>query len=130
MNLFVYGTLLDPEIFYRITGVQPKAVAGVLADHERRLVREEVFPAIIAQSGATVSGLVYADLSPFVMDLLDRYEGELYRRREVLVRLADHTTVRAETYVIADWAAHLLTQEAWSLEEFRKKDKKRYLESI
>lgn len=130
MNLFVYGTLLDQEIFQRVTGVRRQGVAGVPADYERRPVRGEVFPAIIARSGATVSGLVYADISPAVMDLLDQYEGELYQRREVVIRLVDHGTVLAETYILVDGASHLLARGVWSLEGFRKKDKKRYPASI
>ena len=57
-------------------------------------------------------------MTPRALERLDRFEGEMYRREQVEVVLADHQTLRAETYVMRPEYYHRLSQHDWTLEGF------------
>lgn len=118
MDLFVYGTLMVPEVMRAVCGHTGPGEAGLLVDYRRRQVLGEVYPAITACKGESVEGLVYRNLGSVQMKALDLFEGELYCRALVDVR-----TRRSEaaiwTYVLAPEYRHVLSDEPWSLAMFR-----------
>ena len=119
MNLFVYGTLMDPEIMALVAGEAGNGQTARLSGYVRRRVSGECYPAIVPQAGAVVDGLLYAGLSPKILERLDRFEGENYFRRTVLVELAEEKRVMAQTYVFVDKCRDRLSDENWSLEAFQ-----------
>jgi gamma-glutamylcyclotransferase (GGCT)/AIG2-like uncharacterized protein YtfP len=131
MNLFAYGTLMDPEIMTRVSGVRCRAGKAVLSGYVRRTVRGEVYPAITPRPGETVEGVVYFDLTPEAFDRLDRFEGPMYRRSAVPVaaEAAGSEETAAETYVIAPENLDRLSDEDWRFDEFLKTGKARFQRS-
>ena len=62
-NLFTYGSLMFPEVIYKLTTRQeyPNAKATLL-HFTRRRVKARVYPGITALQGSAVSGVVYFGL--------------------------------------------------------------------
>ena len=99
INLFVYGTLMDPQRVEALTGKQFARVEATLVGFERR-ESDLGYPFILPSSGAVVRGLLLSDIDPLSLYRLDAYEaeGDLYRRQTVAVLVADKS-VPAMTYV-------------------------------
>lgn len=115
--LFVYGTLLVPEIARAVVGRVPPSLPAVLFDHARVTVEGCVYPAVTPRRGERVSGAVYLDLSPEELERLDAYEGELYQRRRVRISVND-TLDEALCYVVRPECVDRLSTRPWDLETF------------
>jgi gamma-glutamylcyclotransferase (GGCT)/AIG2-like uncharacterized protein YtfP len=123
MNLFAYGTLMDSEIMEDVCGEACRSQRATLLHYVRKRVCGEVYPAIAAQPGGAVAGVVYFDLSSAAMSRLDRFEGDLYQR-EVAVVICDHgESIDTHTYVISTGCVHKLSDDDWSYEDFMAKHK-------
>ena len=99
IDLFVYGTLTDPERVIALTGKQFERVDATLSGFER--VNSPLgYPFILPRPGARVCGVLLRNIDPVSLVRLDAYEaeGELYRRQVVAVEVADRH-VPAMTYV-------------------------------
>lgn len=90
MNLFVYGTLRDPERVAAVCGrVPPEGRPATLRGfvrHDTRFGWPVVFP-VPDNAGARVDGWVWAGVTLPDLAAMDAYEdhGEAYVRREVRV---------------------------------------------
>ena len=99
IQLFVYGTLTDPERVTALTGKQFERVDATLSGFER--VNSPLgYPFILPRTGAVVSGLLLLNIDPVSLVHLDAYEaeGDLYRRQGVVVDVGARR-VAAVTYV-------------------------------
>jgi gamma-glutamylcyclotransferase (GGCT)/AIG2-like uncharacterized protein YtfP len=117
VDLFVYGTLMVPHVLEAVCGYAQSGLKTVLPNHRCRLVRGEVYPAIVPQAGEQVSGLLYRDLSDRQIDRLDAFEGEMYQRCPVEV-VANGHTIAAQTYLLHPAFRQRLSETPWSLERF------------
>jgi len=124
MNLFAYGTLMCADILYRVAACRPACAPATLAAYRRCAVRNEVYPGIVEDDAARVSGVVYWGVPEGAWRRLDKFEGEMYSRRPVRVLLEDGTSTDAATYVITPEFAHRLAASDWSYEEFLRSGKK------
>lgn len=108
-DLFVYGTLTDPEVLRRVAGRVFAAEPAVL-DGFRRIAEPGCYPFIEPSPGDRVAGLLLRGIDAAALGRLDDYEdeGRMYFRRSVQVRVGD-TLAMCETYV-GDRAAVLATQ--------------------
>jgi gamma-glutamylcyclotransferase (GGCT)/AIG2-like uncharacterized protein YtfP len=99
INLFVYGTLMDPQRVAALTGKQLARVEATLVGFER-IESDLGYPFILPSPGAVVHGILLSDIDPVSLSRLDTYEaeGDLYRRQTVAVLVADKS-VPAMTYV-------------------------------
>jgi nudix-type nucleoside diphosphatase (YffH/AdpP family) len=100
MGLFIYGTLLHPQLLALIGGPgDGTAQAASLAGHAVDRVAGSVFPMLVARSGATTKGMLWTGLSPAQLERLDIYEIAFgYVRRDVEVRLGDGSARPATAY--------------------------------
>jgi gamma-glutamylcyclotransferase (GGCT)/AIG2-like uncharacterized protein YtfP len=126
MNLFAYGTLIDPEIVRQVAGEVPRHVPATLLDHERKMVRGKPYPGIREQPGGSVRGLLYFDVSASAWLRLDRFEGEMYARQAVSVLADGGMRLPAWTYLVAPAFLHELSDEDWSFEEFLRVGKAKF----
>lgn len=102
MDVFVYGSLMFPEVIRAVTGVEPEYEEATLEGHARRCVRGERYPAVEAAPGASVSGRVYLGLPVDALAILDEYENVdegVYVKARLPVRTADGRTLQAQVYV-------------------------------
>jgi hypothetical protein len=86
-GLFVYGTLIDPQVFQVVTGVKAPLESAVLEDFAK-VSSLKSFPYILPRAGARVEGFLVPALDGAILARLDQYEneGELYLRRLVTVQ--------------------------------------------
>ncbi len=131
MNLFAYGTLMDPEIMRRVSGFESRSLRAVLFGYVRKALRGEVYPAITPRRGASVEGILYFDLPPEAVERLDRFEGALYKRTEVVAVLegGKPEEVDALAYVIVPEHLDRLSERGWSFEKFLHSGKGRFQRS-
>lgn len=115
--LFVYGSLLSPRIVRAVLGRAPRPLRATLQGYRRVSLRAQAYPGLLPDSTATTRGAVLC-VDARELRVLDRYEGELYRRERVVVRLDDGRTRSAQTYVLGAGARRLRTERPWSLEVF------------
>jgi gamma-glutamylcyclotransferase (GGCT)/AIG2-like uncharacterized protein YtfP len=117
MNLFVYGTLMLPEIWHKITKEDRFNDKALLSGFFRSKLNGEVYPGIHKKNGCFVNGVIYYDVSNLAIKKLDIFEGERYRRIRINVNVKNRS-IQADTYELSTNFHHLLTGEEWNLEEF------------
>lgn len=128
--LFCYGTLEFPPIMRAVTGRLYPALPAVLEGYRRLTVRGEVFPGVMARSGAAVEGTLYSGLAAADLRLLDAYENAFYRRRLLRVRDAAGRARTAWVYVVPGMYRHRLDAEDWDPARFARRDFARYLRRL
>ncbi len=127
MNLFVYGTLMDKEIFQIVAGERSSSDQAVLPGYIRKQVIGEVYPAIIQQSEHEVSGILYYNLSKTALNRLDHFEGDQYDRCPVRVSLRNGRFVGAQVYVFAEKSKQRVAPEEWDYQTFLNGGKELFL---
>jgi len=110
-NLFVYGSLRDPQIFESVCGMSftrksNKADAHTLlaepvflAGH-KKVSPDNVYFYAVESAGAKIEGFVIYDVPAGAMAEIDRYEGKRYERETVRVHTA-HGLVSAQAYLVS-----------------------------
>lgn len=124
-RLFAYGTLMFPEVRSALIGDALPAEPVRLAGYGRHTVRHPdwlPFPAILAQDGEVVEGLLISALAPAVRDILDRFENVesgLYQKMVVTVDDRAGRPITAAAYVAGDVLTPHLSGP-WDPEQFRR----------
>ncbi len=122
MNLFVYGTLLVPQIWTLVTSdTFPENEEGSLPGYSIRKVKNASFPAIThtGKNQDIVPGRLLHKIAPETLRSLDAYEDQFYFRTEVEVSTLKGEIIAAETYAVSsNTASRILSSESWTLEWF------------
>ncbi len=106
MDLFVYGTLLFPDVLAVLLGRVPRRSPAVADGWRAAALPGRVYPGLVPARGRQATGLVISGLTGDEVDLLDAYEDVDYALTPVT--LADGT--RCPTYV---WRTGALADD-WS----------------
>ncbi len=130
MTLFVYGTLLDPDVVQQVCGRTFRGIAAQLEGFKCRKVTGEMFPAIVPAESERVTGLLYSEISRADLVNLDIYEGDLYERCQVMVSCDDGAKITAETYILKAEYRHQLSDQKWCLRDFSGESKEAYIKSL
>lgn len=139
-SLFVYGTLMSPQVIETLIGRFPGCVDACLAGYSRHPVRGQVFPGMVRvgadhsnrqqQSSVVTAGVLYQDLTVNEMKRLDWFEDVEYTRQCVTVvqtnPVDDDSSSRhlqqqqqdTETYVWTNPLDELNLKMEWSYQEF------------
>jgi gamma-glutamylcyclotransferase (GGCT)/AIG2-like uncharacterized protein YtfP len=117
-DVFVYGSLLFPDIFEAVTRALPRRSDATLDGYARYRLRGESYPAIVPEPGARTAGAVYHDLTLDMLERLDRFEGLEYERARVSVVLAAGPAVSALAYVLEPGELHRIEPVPWDPEHF------------
>jgi len=128
-SLFVYGTLLCPEIQEMVIGRVPASSPAILKGYGCYFVRDATFPGIIRHEGGKVEGRVLSELTPEELQRLDAYEDDFYDRLEVEVVCQEkrHLTM---AYVVPGECESLLTSREWTREVFESEYLNDYLKRL
>ncbi len=89
--LFVYGTLLDPELFRCVTGVTHRAARARparLSGYRRVHVHDTPYPTLRRAPGSRTEGLILGPLHAAALARLIAYEGASYALAPVSVETA------------------------------------------
>ncbi len=125
--VFVYGTLLFPEVLNAVTGRIFPAQPAILKGYRRYKVKGQVFPGICVQPAAAVDGLVYWGVDDCSMQRLDDFESDFYQRQRLPVLLANGKAIDADVYVVMPAYEHLLSRQQWSPEVFERRYLRAYV---
>ena len=138
-SLFVYGTLMAPQVIETLIGRVPAFCQARLTGYIRHPVRTRMYPGMIASSDSRSSclGILYTGLTPPELKRLDWFEDTDYTRRKVSVILletdgdqkkdppaSDYPT---EAYVWTNPLSELDLSQEWSFEKFRDENLQDYL---
>jgi hypothetical protein len=137
---------MAPQVLYRVIYGTPEPEAwqiarltirsAILHEYRRQRVKYADYPAIVPKISATVRGAFVTGLGDTDIRRLDRFEGSMYERQKVIVKLlrnvavqenvSDSNLVRvegdeveAETYVWKDPVGYLEDRE-WDFDDFKK----------
>lgn len=116
-RLFAYGTLMVPAVLAAVCGERRAAAPATLAGYARYLVRGEVFPGLVAETGAVTDGVLYKRITPAMWARIDAFETTFYERVRVTVS-TDGGDVAAETYVVRPAGRRLVTREPFDPARF------------
>jgi gamma-glutamylcyclotransferase (GGCT)/AIG2-like uncharacterized protein YtfP len=126
-HCFTYGSLMWADIMARVCGAALASEPASLAGHARHPVRGQDYPGLQAAPGGLVPGRLYRDVDAQAWWRLDAFEGEEYERVDVVVALADGSTLPAQVYRFrAQFAARLLPGD-WSVEAFERDGRQRFM---
>jgi len=109
VNLFIYGSLLDPQIFKSVSGLgftQDRSRAGkdnLLAEPAflsgcRKVSPDNVYFYAVESRTSRIEGLLIRDVPATAMAEIDRYEGKRYDRDTVRINTAGGF-VQAQAYL-------------------------------
>ncbi|MCB1876483.1 MAG: gamma-glutamylcyclotransferase [Chromatiales bacterium] len=117
-SLFVYGTLMFPQVLRAVLGGNLAAEPARLTGYRRCALRGAWYPGIVEDRRGQVSGSVYRGINFLQLKRLDTYEGEEYRRVPVSVRLADGLDESTWVYVLRGSSRRRCLRADWDPEQF------------
>ena len=117
-RLFCYGTLQIPAVLEAVIGRRLMGSRARLCGYTARQVRLAEYPGLVKSPNAITCGRLYRDVSPIELNVLDRFEGRLYRRCQHVVVTDSGRRIRAWVYMVAAGQGKKVTGRPWRLERF------------
>jgi len=125
--VFAYGTLELPAVMEAVTGRRFPRTAATLSGFARFRVAGEAYPGLVRAPHGRTAGVVYTSVDPHSLALLDGFEGDLYERRAVHVRLSAGGHVSAYTYIVCASGLDRVSAEPWDRARFVAEQLEEYL---
>jgi gamma-glutamylcyclotransferase (GGCT)/AIG2-like uncharacterized protein YtfP len=116
-DLFVYGTLQDPEVLGLLLDDLPALTPVTLPGWRVAPVRGQVYPGLVRDPHAVAAGN-HLCVGPADLDVLDRFEGDGYDRREVGTVVVDDRDVTVQAWVVRPGHVQGLGAGTWTLAMF------------
>ena len=129
MNIFVYGTLMIPEVMVAVTTRRFRSIDVILKGYARFTVKGESYPGITPEPGAITEGIIYFDVDEWSLEQLDAFEGDLYQRIQTMAETKEKEILSADAYVIKPKFRSYLSSQEWNIKEFSQKHLKTFLET-
>lgn len=126
-SVFAYGTLQFPEVMKLVIGLDLPSFPARLNGYQCLKIKNRTYPGIVKNPNQFIDGILYKEVGDHALKLLDQFEDVLYERS--LVDLEGETE-QAFVYLIKDQYKNRLTDEPWSLDEFKLKYLFKYLRDI
>jgi len=127
-RLFVYGTLMCPDIFERASGLAPVGEGAQVKNHRCLLVKGEKYPGMVRAHGQSVRGLVYTFPS-YIWPCLDAFEGGMYIRKPVTAWYEGGKRELVQSYLFRpEWRSRL-SRTPWDFETFLAQDKAAFMQA-
>jgi gamma-glutamylcyclotransferase (GGCT)/AIG2-like uncharacterized protein YtfP len=126
-RLFVYGTLEFPAVVKKLLGTTLVGERAELVGYTRYLLVNRNYPGIVSKPGESVDGVLYHGVTPKYFKLLDRYEDNIYERRQIQVINSHGQCVTAWVYVIPLRYRQELSNQPWDREYFANTQLMRFL---
>lgn len=128
MNLFFFGTLMDPEVRAIVMGrdVHPEQVEAAVAQGFRRVfVAGRHYPMLLKHNSGWVDGTLVKGLDAERIHRLQVYEGWEYTLQPIQVRTASGGMVMAHVFLCPPHIAP--DRRSWRLEEWQRRHKRSFL---
>ena len=118
-----------PEVMEAVTGAVFQSRPATLKGYARYRFKLRVYPGLIRQDNGLVGGVLYVGIDARSMRRLDEFEGPFYKKEAVTVECVAGKKP-CEVYVVAEEYRDLLGAVGWSMNSFRMRHLKDYLENI
>lgn len=134
-KLFTYGVLTHPKLLEALTGRVFVTTLSRLPNYQCYTLKQEGWPpipAIVSESGASVSGILIPDFDEGLSELLDDFEDVdlgLYVKESVLVIDAQGNEHHVSAYVAGPVGIDSL-DGLWDAEEFIAQHYEDYLNRV
>ena len=127
-NIFVYGTLLSPEIITKLTGKTFKTTPAVLSGYKKYCVKGCDYPAVIQIDDSITSGMVLENVDDYSLYVISFYEGNEYEKLKVTINLNDES----KEVLVFVWVKgqELLENKEWDFRHFQKNKLKYYIDVV
>jgi len=127
-HVFVYGSLLFPEIVKGLTGRSFQTKEAMLNGYHRCAVKDADYPAIVERPGSQVNGKILLNLDNRSYEILRFFEGDEYQCVKVDVQTANGKfSACVFVWVGVD---KMLEQTDWNPELFRENGLADYIDFI
>jgi len=126
--LFVFGTLLDPDIKEEVFGSEIKNITAQKAFAKGFTAKEypgHSYPILLKHDGSTTQGLMLCGLSELATKRLAFYEGDLYQLQTITVEIETKHTVEAIYHATGNIEANSFKK--WTLSDWQENHKDDYL---
>lgn len=121
MHLFTYGSLMFDAVWQRVVTGYYENHPATLSGFVRKCVKNEPYPVVFRENtGNSIDGVLYLNIMPKDLALLDEFEGEYYVREPITVHLPDGSSLAAEVYMLKDQFRHIATDHDWDAEMFER----------
>ena len=120
MNVFVYGTLMFDDVWVALIKNRYHKINARLEGYKRLEVNGEVYPGVIKAKESDVDGVLMLGVRGVDMLVLDRFEGEFYRRSQVVVSAKDGGVHQAQAYIFRHKYRYMLGDAEWDVDKFKK----------
>ncbi len=119
-HVFVYGSLLFPEIVEGLTGRKFEAQDATLQNYVRRAVKNNDYPAVVPFEGEQVSGKILLNVDMRSLEALRFFEGDEYACVDIKVKVNSEEitacifvwTGDAGALEKGDWDPHIFERKA------------------
>lgn len=131
-HIFTYGSLMFPEVWERVVNRRYKSCEAHTAGLVRRKISNSTYPVAFAGSPENVlDGRLYWNVSPADLGRLDRFEGEYYERKPILVASGqDETKISADVFLLKPKYKLLAGPDDWSPRHFQKHELQRFIHRV
>lgn len=126
-RLFCYGTLQIPAVLEAVIGHRLQGMRTVLPGYAACQIRRAEYPGLVRSPGDKTSGRLYSHVTRLELDVLDRFEGRLYRRQHKIVIKASGQRTQAWVYMVAPGKNKQVTKRPWHLDRFMRTDYHRFM---
>jgi gamma-glutamylcyclotransferase (GGCT)/AIG2-like uncharacterized protein YtfP len=109
------------EVLSRLLKGEYRKINSSLKGYQRVHIVGEIFPGIKLSSDRSVDGLLVFGLNDKDIKILDDFEADYYRRKQLFVVADDGQEYAADVYVFREKYYYKLTGTDWSPEEFKEK---------
>jgi gamma-glutamylcyclotransferase (GGCT)/AIG2-like uncharacterized protein YtfP len=116
-HIFTYGSLMFSQVWQRVVRGNYRSARAIVDGYARYAIVAETYPAMIAQAGATVSGILYFDVHEQDIAILDAFEGADYRRQTVQVQSETGELYAADTFIYLEHSR--VTTASWLPDSFQ-----------
>ena len=111
-----------------VIGRRAHGLHACLPGYVARRVRRAEYPGLVRCPTEKACGRLYRDITAGELDVLDRFEGCLYRRRRQPVVLYGGRRVQAWTYMVAKGREKKVSGKPWHLNRFMRTDYARFMQ--
>jgi len=129
MNIFVYGSLIIPQVMRRVTGRSFSSEEAFLRGYAQFRLKDEADAALIPFPDKETDGVVYYDVDEETAGRLDAFAGARFERIEVNVETEGRAWVEAQTHILRRAQRKRLATEPWDELKFRSRDMDAFLRS-
>ena len=126
IDLFVYGTLMFPQVVTELTGLTPTYVPAVAYNTTRLGMRNQVYPGLVNRSGSFTQGYLLRNLDDASWCIIEAFEGDEYERGPVTIETAGNS-VRTHTFFVRTDCQDRLLDLPWDPEAFLRYELDTYL---